>query len=119
MGFDVHGTEGALSWSFQRLNELERYRHGSDPGYATVMASPEHPDFASFQPGVGNSMGFSDLKVIEAKRFLDSIRTGVAIAPSAADAHASARVIDAMVRSADGEGWAEVEEIAMPAVGRA
>ena len=119
MGFEVHGTEGALSWSFQRLNELERYRNGSDPGYATVMASPEHPDFASFQPGVGNSMGFSDLKVIEAKRFLDSIRDGVAIAPSAADAHASARVIDAMVRSADGEGWAEVEEIVMPAVGRA
>src|SRR4051794_2040693 len=108
MGFEVHGTEGALGWNFERLNELQLYRRpgdGADAGYATVMAAPQHPDFANFQPGVGNTMGFSDLKVIEGKLFLESIRDGIPNAPSAVEAHASARVIDAMVRSADQESW--------------
>lgn len=118
MGFEVHGTDGALAWSFERLNELRRFRAGDDPGYATVMASPRHPDFAAFMPGTGNSMGFSDLKVIEGKRFLESVRDGIPCGPSAADAHASARVIDAMVRSSDRDAWVEVEEIASPAVAR-
>jgi predicted dehydrogenase len=115
MGFEVHGTDGALAWCFERLNELEFFRAGEDPGYATVYASPRHPDFANFQPGTGNTMGFSDLKVIEGKRFLESIRDGIPSAPSAADAHASARVIDAMVRSSDRDAWVEVEEIAVHA----
>jgi len=120
MGFEVHGTTGALSWDFQRLNELQVFRapkSSGDAGYATVMASPHHPDFAHFMPGAGNTMGFSDLKVIEAKLFLESIRDGAPQPPSAADALASARVIDAMVRSIDHEAWAEVEEIAVPAAG--
>ena len=115
MGFEVHGTDGALAWCFERLNELEFFRAGEDPGYATVYASPRHPDFANFQPGTGNTMGFDDLKVIEGKRFLESIRDGIPSAPSAADAHASARVIDAMVRSSDRDAWVAVEEIAVPA----
>src|SRR5436309_11976049 len=118
MGFEVHGTTGALSWDFQRLNELQVFRApktSGDAGYATVMASPHHPDFAHFMPGTGNTMGFSDLKVIEAKRFLESIRDGAPQPPSAAEALASARVIDAMVRSIEHETWAEVAEIAVPA----
>ncbi len=114
MGFEVHGTNGALEWDFQRLNELLLYRvpkGTDDAGYSTVMAAPHHPDFARFQPGVGNSMGFSDLKVIESKLFLESIRDGSARPPSAADALASARVIDAMVRSIEQETWVDVGEI--------
>jgi predicted dehydrogenase len=117
MGFEVHGSSGALAWDFQRLNELQMYRvpKGSgDSGYATVMASPHHPDFTNFMPGAGNTMGFGDLKVIEAKLFLESVRDGVSHPPSAADALASARVIEAMVRSIEQESWADVEEIVLP-----
>jgi predicted dehydrogenase len=118
MGFEVHGTSGALAWDFQRLNELEMYRvaeSSQDAGYTTVMAAPHHPDFAHFMPGAGNTMGFEDLKVIEAKLFLESIRDGASLPPSVADALASARVIDAMVRSIEHDSWADVEEIVVPA----
>jgi predicted dehydrogenase len=121
MGFEVHGTSGALAWDFQRLNELLMYRvptGSGDSGYATVMAAPHHPDFAHFMPGAGNTMGFSDLKVIEGKLFLESIRDGTSHPPSVADALASARVIEAMVRSIEHESWIDVEEIAV-AVSRA
>jgi predicted dehydrogenase len=118
MGFEVHGTAGALAWNFERLNELQIYRvptDSEDAGYTTVMAAPQHPDFANFMPGAGNSMGFADLKVIEAKLFLESIQDGIPHPPSTQDALASARVIDAMVRSIEHDTWADVEEIITPA----
>src|SRR5918992_234151 len=76
--FEVNGTRGALSWDFQRLNELELYRtDGSgDRGYRTVYAAPGMGDFGRFQPGAGISMGYDDLKVSEAERFLSSIADG-------------------------------------------
>ncbi len=117
MGFEVHGTTGALGWDFERLNELQLFRAGGptdDVGYATVMAALHHPDFANFMPGAGNTMGFQDLKIIEAKLFLESIRDGVSQPPSATEALASAQVIDAMVRSIEHESWADVNEIAVP-----
>ena len=46
--------------------------------------SPEHPDFAHFQPGPGLPMGYSDLKVIEAYLFLESIVDGVQRTPGVA-----------------------------------
>ena len=33
-------------------------------------------DYAHFQPGPGNSMGYDDLKVIEAKKFLVAVTGG-------------------------------------------
>jgi hypothetical protein len=118
MGFEVHGTYGAPAWDFQPLNEPKIYRvpqTSGDAGYATVMAAPHHPEFAHFMPAAGNTMDFGDLKVIEAKLFLESIRDGVSHPPNAADALATARVIDAMVRSIERESWADVEEIVMAA----
>jgi predicted dehydrogenase len=78
MSFEVNGTRGALSWDFQRLNELQLYRTDGtgDRGYRTVYAAPGMGDFANFQPGVGISMGYDDLKVAEAERFLSSIADG-------------------------------------------
>jgi predicted dehydrogenase len=84
MGFEVHGASGALAWNFERMNELEIFgdlASSGDSGYATVMAGPQHPDFTNFMPGAGNSMGFQDLKTIEAKLFLESIRDGVSQPP--------------------------------------
>lgn len=115
MGFEVHGKSGALSWNFERLNELKIFGGidtSGDAGYANVMAGPPHPDFTNFMPGAGNSMGFQDLKIIEAKLFLESVRDGVSQPPSAADALASARTIDAMIYSIEHESWAEVQNAA-------
>jgi len=114
MEFDVHGHDGALSWSFERLNELRRFQRPPAPdrdgGYTTVFAAPHHPDFSAFQPGAGNGMGFADLKVIEARTFLQGIRDGAQRPPAAADALAAARVIGAMERSAATDAWVDVNE---------
>ena len=107
---EVYGTEGSLRWDFQRLNELQLAVRGErDYGYTTLYAQPGDGEFARFQPGGGTSMGFDDLKTIEAERFLRSIAEGVQHGPSAADGRAAAAVADAAERSAGQRGWVAVD----------
>lgn len=111
-GFEVNGTKGALSWDFQRLNELQLCRADStgDQGYRTVFAAPGTGDFARFQPGAGISMGYDDLKVIEAYTFLASIAEGGQREPGMREIVSAMRVIDAMDRSCGSGEWEAVEE---------
>lgn len=103
---EVYGTGGSLRWNFHRLNELEWA--DSPAGYRTIMASPGFGDFAQFQPGAGTSMGFDDLKTIEAALFLRSIATGTQLAPSAVDGWAAAEVAEAALSSASTGRWVPV-----------
>jgi predicted dehydrogenase len=105
--FEVNGTRGAVAWNFERMNELERYR---DDGSARVLMGPSNPDFARFQPGRGIPMGYDDLKVIEAYRFLQSIADGQQREPGVREMAATARVIDAVARSFDSGAWEEVRD---------
>lgn len=106
---EVYGTEGSLRWNFERLNELELA--DDRRGYRTIMADPSFGDFGSFQPGAGCSMGFDDLKTIEAQLFLRSVIEGRQLAPSAADGWSAAELVDAALRSAASGSWAEVPEV--------
>src|ERR671916_907199 len=117
--FEVNGTRGALSWDFQRLNELERYRlNGSgERGYRTVFAGPGMGDFARFQPGAGISMGYDDLKVTEAHKFLTSIAEDRQQEPGLREIVSAMRVVDAMDRSCDAGGWETVASAARTATG--
>ncbi|MCE7481218.1 Gfo/Idh/MocA family oxidoreductase [Microbacterium profundi] len=106
---DVYGTEGSLRWDFQRLNEL---RLADDrAGYRTIMAQPGYGDFGRFQPGPGTSMGFDDLKTVEASLFLRSIAETRQLAPSAADGWATAEVADAALESARTGVWVDVPTV--------
>ena len=106
---EVYGTRGSLRWDFQRLNELQLA--DSPDGYRTVMAGPDFPGFSAFQPGAGTSMGFDDLKTIEAALFLRSVAAGRQLAPSAADAWAAAEIVDAIERSAESGSWVDVPAV--------
>ena len=111
LGFELHGTEGALGWSFQRMNELELYLpsvEDEDVGYRTVFAGPQHGDHGRFEPDTGVGIGYSQLKVSEAASFLGGIASGEQLAPGIAEAYAASRVIDAMIRSAESGSWTDV-----------
>jgi hypothetical protein len=60
------------------LNELELAvgRQGAIVGYQRIMANPYMGDFGKFQPGSGTSMGYDDLKVVEAKKFIEAFLGG-------------------------------------------
>jgi predicted dehydrogenase len=78
------------------------------------MAGPGFGDFARFQPGAGTSMGFDDLKTIEAQLFLRSVLAGRQLAPSAADAWSAAEIVDAVQRSDASGSWEQVAEVEGP-----
>jgi predicted dehydrogenase len=107
-GFEVHGTKGAVFWDFRRMNELAVSRGTTyqDQPVTTVYVGPGDGEFGAFQPGAANAMGYDDLKVIEAYRFLRSVAEGTPYGATLPDAVRSAAVLDAMVRSVETGTWA-------------
>jgi predicted dehydrogenase len=110
-GFEVHGTKGAVFWDFRRMNELgiSRGTTYQDQAVTTVYVGPGHGEFAAFQPGAANAMGYDDLKVIEAHRFLRSIAEGTPHGATLTDAVQSAAVLDAVSRSVASGAWVAVD----------
>jgi predicted dehydrogenase len=108
-GFEVHGTKGAVFWDFRRMGELAVSRGTTyqDQPVSTVYVGPGHGEYAAFQPGAANAMGYDDLKVIEAYRFLRSIAEGTPYGATLADAVHSAAVVEAMARSAERGTWVD------------
>ena len=109
-GFEVHGTSGAVFWDFRRMNELAVSRGTSfqDQPVSTVYVGPGDGEFAAFQPGAANAMGYDDLKVIEAHRFLRSIAEGTPYGATLADAVRGAVLLDAMAESAVSGNWVDL-----------
>ncbi|WP_245645379.1 Gfo/Idh/MocA family protein [Pseudonocardia acaciae] len=106
-GFEIHGTEGALSWDFRRMNELGTSLGSAyqDQPVSTVYVGPGDGEYAAFQPGAANAMGYDDLKVIEACHFLRSIASGTSHGATLEDAVRTAEVLDSMARSARTGTW--------------
>jgi predicted dehydrogenase len=79
LAFRLQGTRGSLHFDQERMNELRLYR-ADDPvgqrGFRTILAGPEHPDYAAFCPAPGHGLGINDLKVIEVRNLLRAIRSG-------------------------------------------
>jgi predicted dehydrogenase len=114
LGFELYGTDGSAVWTFERLNELRLClgRGGPHQGYTTVLANPQLGDYAHFQPGPGIAMGYDDLKVIEAKKFLLAVVGGEGRNCSVDDALSAAEVVAAAERSAADGSWHKVPAVA-------
>ncbi len=108
--FEANGTQGAVKWDFERMNELEVSlpQPSGDRGYATVHMGPQHPEFTRFLPGAGIPMGYADLKVLEAYLFLQSVADGVQREPGVREICSAARVLAAMERSFETGRWEDV-----------
>ena len=114
LGFEVYGTEGSASWNFEQMNELKLAigRKGPSQGYTTILGNSSQGDYAAFQPGPGNSMGYDDLKVIEAKKFLVAVTGGEQRNSTIDEALADASVISAIAASAVDGQWQKVPQVA-------
>jgi predicted dehydrogenase len=116
LGFEIYGTHGSAIWNFEQMNELRLClgRGGADRanrGYITVLGNSALGDYARFQPGPGHSMGYDDLKVIEAKKFLVAVAGGERRNSTIAEALADAEVIAATADSARDGAWHQVAPV--------
>ncbi|MEE2774627.1 MAG: Gfo/Idh/MocA family oxidoreductase [Pseudomonadota bacterium] len=110
--FEVFGTEGALHFSQERLNEISFYKVG-DPvgqrGFKTIFAGPEHEPYERFCVAPGHQLGFADLKAIEVKGFVEAI-TGVGDEPFNFSAGARIQaLVELIIRSSKDKNWKAVD----------
>ena len=110
LGFELYGTDGSLAWNFEQMNELRVCLGRGRPhqGYTTVLANAQLGDYARFQPGPGIAMGYDDLKVTEARKFLVAVAGGERQNSSVDDALSVAEVLAAAERSAADGTWHKV-----------
>ncbi|MBY6706465.1 Gfo/Idh/MocA family oxidoreductase [Rhodococcus sp. BP-241] len=112
-GFEIHGTQGSVSWDFRRMGELQlglRAAGEDQPMYqdqpqSTLFVGPGAGEYGVFQPGSASAMGYDDLKVVEAARFLQSIAENASVGATVRDAVRSASVLDAMTESVESGRW--------------
>jgi predicted dehydrogenase len=110
MAYELNGSKGAASWDHEKLNQLQLYLPEEQPtdGFVEVLSGDGYPHQANFVPGGGNSIGYEDMKTIEALEYLKSVVAGTPHHPGFGDALANASVAAAMVRSWDSEKWEDV-----------
>ncbi len=114
MAFELNGTQGALNWDFERMNELELYLPDDDwghDGYIRLVGGDRYPFHGNFNPGDGSGLCYEDMKIIEARHFLQAVARERPGAPSFADALAVAEVHAAMIRSWTSGGWEDVTSL--------
>jgi predicted dehydrogenase len=111
----VVGTLGSVLFDQERMNELRFYRAGESigrHGFRTILAGPQHQDYAAFCPAAGHGLGINDLKVIEVRNLLRAIRTGGNAWPDFAEGLRVQQVMTAIERSAASGRWTDVSEVA-------
>ena len=121
LAIEIYGTDGSALWNFEQMNEFRlcTTRSGAHHGYTTIIGNGGLGDYGRFQPGPGNSMGYDDLKAIEAKKFVAAV-LGVDHANSTIEeALADAHVIAAAEESAATGMWQHIPPVAGASFGHA
>jgi predicted dehydrogenase len=111
--FEIHGTKGSLHFDQERMNEL-RFYDAADAvgrrGLRTILAGPEHPDYAAFCPASGHGLGINDLKIIEVRNFLRSIGQNEAVLADFEVGYRVQYLTDAIEQSHDTCQWVDVSD---------
>ena len=115
MAFEVNGSRGAASWDHEKLNRLQLYLPEEQPtdGFIDVLAGDSLPHHGNLVPGAGNSIGYEDMKIIEALEFLRAVADGRRFRPDFGDAVANASVAAAMVLSWESDRWEEIVDVSL------
>ena len=112
--FEVYGTKGALAWNFERLNELQYYRHDpstKETGWTTIFGGDRFPYHGAFVPGQANAIGFEDIVATEDLAFLEALATGGSFSPGFREAVDIVSVQQALITSWDSRRWEPVVDL--------
>ena len=112
--FEVYGTKGALAWNFERLNELQYYRHDpsrKETGWTTIFGGDRFPFHGAFVPGQANAIGFEDIVATEDLAFLEALATGGDFSPGFREAVDIVSVQQALITSWESRRWEPVVDL--------
>jgi predicted dehydrogenase len=121
---EIHGSEGSLRFSLERLNELELHREG-DRGYETILVTEENDPYIDHWWPPGHVIGWEHTFVHENYEFLSAVAGETPTAsrsesdaaagendgeftPGFEEGYAAQEVLDAIARSDEFGEWVEV-----------
>ena len=101
LGFEVIGSRGSVSFSWQRSNELQFF-DGSDAadrqGFRTILVGPAHPGADGIHTVAAQGLGYTDAFAIAARNTLRNLSAGKVLSgPTFVDGLRVAEVTDAVI----------------------
>lgn len=101
LGFEVIGSRGSVSFSWQRSNELHFF-DGTDPqdrqGFRTILVGPAHPGADGIHTVAAQGLGYTDAFTIAARNTLRNLSAGKVLSgPTFVDGLRVAEVTDAVI----------------------
>jgi predicted dehydrogenase len=109
--FEVNGSEGTLSFCFERMNELEycdRRDPPDKPGFKTILCTqPGHPYFGAWWPP-GHVIGYEHTFVHQVYDFVNAIANGTPANPDFLDGAKCVAVLEAVTKSLKTKSWVQV-----------
>ena len=110
--WEIHGTEGTITYNQERLNEIKLFTRQSDSstdGFRTILSGPEHPFYSSFLPNGGHGLGFMDVKICELQGLLNAIENNKPTWPNFNDGLAIEKVMERIDESAINKQWLSIQ----------
>ena len=113
LGYEIHGTEGSLVFTQERMNEIQLYRRSHpkrEQGFSTIYIGPEHPNSRAFFGLAGIGLGYNDQKIIEAHDMVVAAATGQPVEPDVRFAYEVNKVLDAIETASKDRRWVRVDD---------
>jgi predicted dehydrogenase len=109
LGFEVIGSRGSVSFTWQRSNELKFFdsTDGADrQGFRTILVGPAHPGADGIHTVAAQGLGYTDAFTIAARNTLRNLAAGKVLSgPTFVDGLRVAEVTDAVIAAvASGSG---------------
>ena len=114
IGYELTGSQGAIRYFYDRINDLQVYKEDGDPGtrgLKHISMGPNDPRYGAFYPVPGIGAGYNDFKVMEVQDLIEAVAAGKPAYPDFRFAAEVERVIDACILSDAERRWVRVDEI--------
>lgn len=113
MTIEVSGSDGAISFDLERLNELQLYDRNAPEltqGFTRILVTePDHPYLNAWWPA-GHTIGWEHSFTHQVRDLLEAVAGGRQPAPSFTDGLRVQQVLEAVERSAASQSvWTEVD----------
>jgi predicted dehydrogenase len=108
---EVSGTDGAISFDYERLNELQvSTKESPGGGFTRVIVGPAQDGGLVWTLG-GLGVGFAETIIVHMRELMEAVYEGRQASPSFADGLKAQEVVDAALRSAETRQWETVTPV--------
>ena len=108
---EVSGTEGAIAFDYERLNELQlASRTEPGGGFTRIIVGPAQDGGLIWTLG-GLGVGFAETIIIHFRDLMEAIANGTQASPNFADGLRAQEVIHAAINSAETGQWERVNPV--------